>query len=54
VRYWLIMPAAGSGSRFGSATPKQFLPLAGAAVIEHALAPFLADERVIAFPSSST
>jgi 2-C-methyl-D-erythritol 4-phosphate cytidylyltransferase len=45
VRYWLIMPAAGSGSRFGSATPKQFLPLAGAAVIEHALAPFLADER---------
>jgi 2-C-methyl-D-erythritol 4-phosphate cytidylyltransferase len=43
LRYWLIMPAAGSGSRFGSQTPKQFLPLAGAAVIEHALAPFLAD-----------
>lgn len=43
VRYWLIVPAAGSGSRFGSHTPKQFLPLAGAAVIEHALAPFLAD-----------
>jgi 2-C-methyl-D-erythritol 4-phosphate cytidylyltransferase len=43
LRYWLIMPAAGSGSRFGSQTPKQFLPLAGGAVIEHALAPFLAD-----------
>jgi 2-C-methyl-D-erythritol 4-phosphate cytidylyltransferase len=45
VRYWLIMPAAGGGSRFGSQTPKQFLPLAGASVIEHALAPFLADPR---------
>lgn len=37
------MPAAGSGRRFGGDTPKQYLPLAGARVIEHAMAPFLAD-----------
>lgn len=39
------MPAAGSGRRFGGAVPKQYLPLAGRSVIEHALAPFLADAR---------
>ncbi|WP_428483571.1 bifunctional 2-C-methyl-D-erythritol 4-phosphate cytidylyltransferase/2-C-methyl-D-erythritol 2,4-cyclodiphosphate synthase [Rhodopila sp.] len=31
-----ILVAAGSGSRFGAATPKQFLPLAGKPVIRHA------------------
>lgn len=42
--YWLVMPAAGSGRRMGEAAlPKQYLPLAGRTVIEHALAPFLAD-----------
>ncbi len=39
------MPAAGSGRRFGATVPKQYLPLAGKTVIEHALAPFLADAR---------
>ncbi len=39
------MPAAGSGRRFGADQPKQYQPLAGATVIEHALAPFLADAR---------
>src|SRR5688500_18523898 len=43
MRYWLVMPAAGSGRRFGGDTPKQYLQLAGACVIEHALAPFLGD-----------
>ena len=44
--YWLVMPAAGKGERMGTAgtaVPKQYQPLAGRAVIEHALAPFLAD-----------
>ncbi len=44
--YWLVMPAAGKGERMGipgASTPKQYLELAGRAVIEHALAPFLAD-----------
>lgn len=39
------MPAAGSGRRFGGGVPKQYLAVAGQAVIEHALAPFLADTR---------
>lgn len=43
--YWLVLPAAGAGRRFGAELPKQYLPLAGRLVIEHALAPFLADHR---------
>ena len=31
-----ILVAAGSGSRFGADTPKQFLPLLGRPVIRHA------------------
>lgn len=42
-QYWLLMPAAGSGSRFGGDTPKQHLPLAGATVLELSLQPFLSD-----------
>ena len=44
-RYWLVVPAAGRGSRFGASIPKQYSRLAGAAVIEHALAPFIDDSR---------
>jgi 2-C-methyl-D-erythritol 4-phosphate cytidylyltransferase/2-C-methyl-D-erythritol 2,4-cyclodiphosphate synthase len=45
MRYWLVMPAAGSGVRFGGDLPKQYAPLAGSTVLEWALAPFLGDER---------
>lgn len=45
MRYWLVMPAAGAGRRFGSEIPKQYAPLAGRTVIEWSLAPFLADPR---------
>jgi len=45
-RYWLIVPAAGWGHRFGGATPKQYLTVAGRTVLEHAMAPFLDDERL--------
>jgi 2-C-methyl-D-erythritol 4-phosphate cytidylyltransferase len=38
---WAIIPAAGSGSRFGGETPKQYLPLSGRTVIEWAISPFL-------------
>jgi 2-C-methyl-D-erythritol 4-phosphate cytidylyltransferase / 2-C-methyl-D-erythritol 2,4-cyclodiphosphate synthase len=52
------MPAAGSGRRFGGLTPKQYLPLAGRSVIEHALAPFVADPRcagiVVALDAADT
>ena len=45
MRYWLVMPAAGSGRRFGGVTPKQYAPLLDRTVIEWALAPFLGDAR---------
>jgi 2-C-methyl-D-erythritol 4-phosphate cytidylyltransferase/2-C-methyl-D-erythritol 2,4-cyclodiphosphate synthase len=37
-----ILVAAGTGSRYGGATPKQFLPLAGKPVIRHAAEALLA------------
>jgi len=37
------MPAAGSGRRFATSTPKQYAALGASTVIEHALAPFEAD-----------
>src|SRR5215468_10683870 len=35
-----IIPAAGSGSRFGGQTPKQFIEIAGAPIIVHTLGKF--------------
>lgn len=43
MRYWLVMPAAGAGRRFGTAIPKQYAALQGRTVIEWALAPFVVD-----------
>lgn len=43
MKYWLVMPAAGSGRRFQGDQPKQYAPLLGRTVIEWALAPFLGD-----------
>jgi len=45
MRYWLVMPAAGAGRRFGGSLPKQYAQLMERSVIEWALAPFLADRR---------
>jgi 2-C-methyl-D-erythritol 4-phosphate cytidylyltransferase len=45
MRYWLVMPAAGAGRRFGDRVPKQYAPLHGRTVLEWALAPFLSDTR---------
>lgn len=45
MHYWLVMPAAGAGRRFGADTPKQYAQLEGRTVIEWALAPFLRDAR---------
>jgi 2-C-methyl-D-erythritol 4-phosphate cytidylyltransferase len=45
MRYWLVMPAAGAGRRFGTPLPKQYARLEGRTVIEWSLAPFLADRR---------
>jgi 2-C-methyl-D-erythritol 4-phosphate cytidylyltransferase len=43
MRYYLVIPAAGSGRRFTSTVPKQYAPLGSSTVIEHALAPFETD-----------
>src|SRR5579872_5247347 len=45
MRYWLVMPAAGIGRRFGTDRPKQYASLCGRTVIEWALALFLTDPR---------
>jgi len=40
--YWAIVPAAGSGTRMGTALPKQYLPLHDKTVLEHTLDALLA------------
>jgi 2-C-methyl-D-erythritol 4-phosphate cytidylyltransferase len=40
-RLFALIPAAGGGSRFGAATPKQYAALAGAPVLAHTLARLL-------------
>jgi 2-C-methyl-D-erythritol 4-phosphate cytidylyltransferase len=45
-RLWAILPAAGVGRRMGSTVPKQYLELAGRAVIEHALDLFVSHARI--------
>ena len=48
----LVLAAAGSGSRFGSDTPKQFIPLEGKPLFLHALDHFSSffEEAVIVLP----
>jgi 2-C-methyl-D-erythritol 4-phosphate cytidylyltransferase len=43
----VIVPAAGTGSRFGSGIPKQFQQLAGKPLVQHVIERFLLDENVI-------
>jgi len=45
-RFWAVVPAAGLGSRMGSARPKQYLPLAGRPVLDHTLARLRAEPRI--------
>lgn len=40
-QFWIVVPAAGVGSRMRADRPKQYLPLAGKSVIEHTLGCFL-------------
>jgi 2-C-methyl-D-erythritol 4-phosphate cytidylyltransferase len=42
----VIIPAAGTGSRFGGQLPKQFHPLAGKPLIQHVIERFLLDGNV--------
>ncbi|MBW3549586.1 MAG: 2-C-methyl-D-erythritol 4-phosphate cytidylyltransferase [Proteobacteria bacterium] len=43
---WAVIPAAGRGTRFGGAVPKQYLDVAGRPLIAHALDVLLAHPRV--------
>ena len=45
-RVLVIIPAAGSGSRFGGDIPKQFRTLGGKPMLMHVIERFLFDERV--------
>jgi 2-C-methyl-D-erythritol 4-phosphate cytidylyltransferase len=45
-RYLALIPAAGNGSRMGAATPKQYAPLAGRPLIEHAVRCLCAHPRI--------
>ncbi len=40
-KYWVIIPAAGIGQRFGGSIPKQYQTLLGKPVIEHTVVKFL-------------
>jgi 2-C-methyl-D-erythritol 4-phosphate cytidylyltransferase len=46
VKYWAIVPAAGRGLRMNSKKPKQYLTIAGKTILEHSLAPLLANEKI--------
>lgn len=39
-KYWVVVPAAGSGTRMGLDRPKQYLPLLGKPVLQHTLERF--------------
>jgi len=45
-RVIVIIPAAGSGSRFGGDVPKQFRTIGGKPILQHVVERFLFDERV--------
>jgi 2-C-methyl-D-erythritol 4-phosphate cytidylyltransferase len=46
-RILVIVPAAGSGTRFGGEIPKQFQPLAGKPILQHVVERFLFHEDVV-------
>jgi len=46
IRIRALVPAAGSGARFGHATPKQYLPLAGRPLVAHALTALCTHPRI--------
>lgn len=45
-RYHALVPAAGSGSRYGAELPKQYLPLAGRPLLQHTLYALCAFPRI--------
>jgi 2-C-methyl-D-erythritol 4-phosphate cytidylyltransferase len=46
LKYWAVVPAAGSGRRMGGDIPKQYLPLQGSTVLERTLNTLFACEFI--------
>ncbi|MDR1276724.1 MAG: 2-C-methyl-D-erythritol 4-phosphate cytidylyltransferase [Candidatus Accumulibacter sp.] len=46
LHHYALLPAAGSGARFGAETPKQYLELAGYPMIRHAIEALCACDRI--------
>jgi 2-C-methyl-D-erythritol 4-phosphate cytidylyltransferase len=46
IKYWVVIPAAGRGLRFGANIPKQYLSLRGRPIIEHTIAKFLYHSKI--------
>ena len=46
-RYFALIPAAGSGTRLGGETPKQYLEIDGKCLLAHAAASLLAAPRIV-------
>jgi 2-C-methyl-D-erythritol 4-phosphate cytidylyltransferase len=46
LRYIALIPAAGIGARLGGELPKQYLPIGGRTMLEHAIDALLADSRI--------
>ncbi len=46
-RYFALVPAAGVGSRFGAALPKQYVRIAGRTVLEHTLRRLLDEPQIV-------
>ena len=46
-RYFALVPAAGTGSRFGAELPKQYVRIAGCSVLEHTLRRLLLVPEII-------
>jgi 2-C-methyl-D-erythritol 4-phosphate cytidylyltransferase len=46
LNYWAVVPAAGTGRRIAADVPKQYLPLHGSTVLEHALHTLFACEHI--------
>ena len=44
--YYALIPAAGAGARVGDRKPKQYLELAGRALVEHTVRRFADDPRI--------
>ncbi|MGH8751883.1 MAG: 2-C-methyl-D-erythritol 4-phosphate cytidylyltransferase [Burkholderiales bacterium] len=45
-KHYALIPAAGSGARFGGGTPKQYLPLNGRPMLYHSIKRFCANSRI--------